>query len=145
VKRSFDRTYSELSELFRFLDECLDAQHVKESAAFAARLALEEVFTNMVKYSISPVDTVSVAIDTGDGDLILRLADHDAEPFDPTSHPEPDLRAPLAQRKPGGLGLHLIRHLADSFEHEYVDGSNVVTIRIRMTGTHESPATNHQQ
>lgn len=145
MKQSFGRTYEELSELFRFLDACLDEHAVDEHTAFAARLALEEVFTNMVKYSTSSSDSISVEIDSDGRDLVLRLQDYDADPFDPTAHPAPDLQAPLSERRPGGLGLHLVRNLADLFEHQHVDGSNVVTLRIRMTGENETPGAHSVQ
>lgn len=141
MKRTFKRSYAVLSDLFRFLDGFLDEHDIDERAAFAARLALEEVFTNMVKYSTSSADHVSVQI-TGGADglvLVLVLEDTGAEPFDPTIHPEPDLQAPLAQRRAGGLGLHLVRNLVDSIEHEYVDGANVITLRIQAAEKEHRP------
>lgn len=131
MKRSFERSYAALSELFAFLDVVLDESNLDESVSFAARLALEEVFTNIVKYSTSTANDVSVAINVEDGDLVLILEDAGADPFDPTRHPTPDLKTPLGERRPGGLGLHLVRHVVDSIEHAYVDGTNVVTLRIR--------------
>lgn len=139
MKRTFERSYAALSELFRFLDGFIDELDVDERAAFAARLALEEVFTNMVKYSTSRSDHVSVQISGGADGLVLVLEDTGAEPFDPTIHPEPDLQAPLAERRAGGLGLHLVRNLVDSIEHEYVDGSNVITLRIHAAEKEHRP------
>lgn len=132
MERSFERSYAALSELFVFLDTFLEAEEVGESDAFAVRLGLEELFTNMVKYSTSKHDDVAVRLEVLDGELILALEDADAEPFDPTAHPAPDLHASLAERKPGGLGLHLVRSVMDSIEHEYTHRSNVVTLRKKL-------------
>lgn len=139
MKRTFERSYTALSELFRFLEGFLDEHGIDERAAFAARLALEEVFTNMVKYSTSSAEDVVVKIESGAGGLVLVMEDASSEPFDPTIHPEPDLQAPLAERRPGGLGLHLVRNLVDSIEHEYVDGSNILTLRIRAAEKEQRP------
>lgn len=132
MERTFERSYSALDELFRFLDGILEEENAGADEAFSARLALEEVFTNMVKYSTSKASDVTVRIEVVDDDLVLALEDYDAEPFDPRRHPAPDLEASLEERRSGGLGLHLVRSLVDSIEHEYVDRRNIVTLRIKL-------------
>ena len=49
----------------------------------------------------------------------VTLSDPDAEYYDPQSAPQPDIRAPLERREPGGLGLHLVRKLVDTLEYRY--------------------------
>ena len=49
----------------------------------------------------------------------MTLTDYDVEPFDVTKAPDADVKLPIDQRRPGGLGLHLIRRLLDSIEYEY--------------------------
>ena len=78
-------------------------------------LAVEELFTNMVKYgtgSDAPVQRRRCA--AIDGGVEVTLIDHDVEPFDVTRAPDVDIDAPIEEREPGGLGLHLIRRMADS-------------------------------
>ena len=132
MERTFKRSYSALDELFHFLDGILEAENVGEDDAFTARLALEEVFTNMVKYSTSKISSITVRIQSVGNDLVLELEDQEAESFDPVRYPAPDLKATLEERRPGGLGLHLVRSLVDSIDHDYVDRRNIVTLRIKL-------------
>lgn len=134
MERYFERSYASLSELFSFLDRCLETGNISESDAFSARLALEELFTNMVKYSTSKARDISVRLDVREGELVMVLTDFDAEPFDPNAHPAPDLKAPLADRRPGGLGLHLVRRMVDSMDHQYSDRNNIITLK-KTVGT----------
>ena len=55
------------------------------------------------------------------------------EPFDVTRAPDADITLPIEQRKPGGLGLHLIRRLVDSVAYEYFKDDRRSRITFRKT------------
>jgi anti-sigma regulatory factor (Ser/Thr protein kinase) len=44
-----------------------------------------------------------------------------------------DINLPIEQRKPGGLGLHLIRRLVDCVDYEYSTESRQSRITFRKT------------
>ena len=48
--------------------------------------------------------------------------------FDPLLVCKPDITAPLSQRRPGGLGIHIVKKLMDSVSYRYEDGQNILTI-----------------
>ncbi|HYL89595.1 MAG TPA: SpoIIE family protein phosphatase [Burkholderiales bacterium] len=128
VMRSFKRSFDELEAIFAFTRENMNAE-----LARTADFVLEELFTNVVKYgkkSDSPVriDIVSVA-----GGVEVTLIDADAEPFDVTQAPEADINLPLEQRKPGGLGIHLIRKMVDSIQYRYSADERTSRITFRKT------------
>ena len=43
------------------------------------------------------------------------------------SAPPADTTSTLAERKPGGLGLHLIRKMVDSIDYHYENGCSKIT------------------
>ena len=63
----------------------------------------------------------------------MTLTDYDVEPFDVTQSPEVDVTLPIEQRRPGGLGLHLIRRLLDSIEYDYSKEKRRSRITFRKT------------
>jgi len=88
---------------------------------------VEELFTNMVKYNPAARHDISVSLEHAPEQLTVRLIDTDVEPFDVTSAPLIDIEKPLEDRSIGGLGLHLVRNMADTLLYEYADRRSVVT------------------
>jgi anti-sigma regulatory factor (Ser/Thr protein kinase) len=105
-------------------------------------LVVEELFTNMVKYSPESIAEVDVRLERIDGGVEVTLTDHDVEPFDVTQRPEVNVDLPIEQRKPGGLGLHLIRRLTDSVEYRYSSEDRQSRIIIRKTQPGPPPTGN---
>ena len=70
-------------------------------------------------------------IDIGGGFLSATVSD-DGKPFDPLSLPEPDIHAPIEERKVGGLGIHLLRKLMDTVEYRRTGERNELSFGIRI-------------
>lgn len=83
------------------------------------QLAIEELFTNMVKYGGVRLEPVEIEIAPCPGGVEVALTDHDVAPFDLTQAPPVDTSRPLGEREPGGLGLHLTRHLVEYLRYDY--------------------------
>ena len=105
-ERMFRRDIAALPEVFRFVAARIRALEVGESEAYWADLVVEELFTNMIKYSRNDRD-VAIHVNRDADRLRIRLTDFDVEPFDITQHaPHVDPTQPIEQRTPGGLGLY---------------------------------------
>ena len=94
--------------------------------------AVDELVCNVIEhgYAGRPGD-IEVAFVRSPDEVGFRIRD-DAPPFDPTAVPEPPLHVPLAERKLGGMGVHLARSLTDGFDHRILpSGGNEVTVRKR--------------
>jgi serine/threonine-protein kinase RsbW len=48
-------------------------------------------------------------------------------PFDIRAVPDVDVNRDLSDRKPGGLGIHLLKRMVDDIGYEYVDGKSTTT------------------
>ena len=108
---------TDLPWLAASVDSACDALGADGEVRFAMRLAVEEVFTNIIEHGYGGKGPVLVEVDGGPRCVRVRLSD-EAPAFDPADAPAPDLEAPLAERDPGGLGWHLVHQLMDEVEHK---------------------------
>ena len=98
------------------------------------RVVAEEIFINITSYaypeSTGDVELEEVAL-RSENAIILTFKDKGI-PFDPLEVKEPDITMDASQRKPGGLGVFYTKKKADDISYEYVDGKNVLTVKMRF-------------
>ena len=91
--------------------------------------AVDEAATNVIRYGYrgGPGEIDMTAELVGD-DIVITLQDRAPE-FDPLTMPPPDVSIPPQHRKPGGMGIHLMRLATDSIEHRArPGGGNILTL-----------------
>ena len=115
-------------------DAWLVEQQVSFEAMYLVSLAIEELVTNCIKYGYKDAKdhTIDFVLNVEDGTLRMDVID-DGNPFNPLDAPRPDLTLPPERRPIGGLGLHLLRELADEMRYERRDGTNRLSVTKRMS------------
>ena len=134
VERAFARSFDELPAIVEFTAEAFAEEGVDPALRPDVDFALEELFTNMVKYSPGGDAAVTIDVTGIAGGVEVRMTDTGVEPFDVTQAPDADVTLPIEARRPGGLGLHLIRRLLDSIDYEYRQDLRQSRITFRKTG-----------
>jgi sigma-B regulation protein RsbU (phosphoserine phosphatase) len=134
----FARRIDALGAIFAFVDAAFLRHGLDASLRGPVELTVEELFTNMVKYSHGGGE-VQLSLLPIPGGVEATLIDEGVEPFDPTTAPEVDVQLPLAERKPGKLGIHLVKRLVDSIEYAYRADLRQSRITFRKTLSGPSP------
>lgn len=112
----------------------LAEQKISFEGMYLVSLAIEELVTNCIKYGYkdSRDHAIDFVLSIDDGILRIDVID-DGNPFNPLDAPRPDLTFPPEDRPIGGLGLHLLRELADETRYERRDGTNRLSLMKRMS------------
>ena len=102
-------------------------------ALYFVLLAIEELVTNCIKYGYDDAGehTIDIHLSVADQMLTATVID-DGRPFDPLVLPPPELSLDIKDRPIGGLGIFLLRKLADEIHYERRDGRNRLTLEKRM-------------
>ena len=126
VGQPFRRSIDAVADLYRFSEDIMAAAGIDESVRFPVHLAMEELFVNLVTYNPGAGQDILVEVQIANNGVVVTIVDHDAAEFDVTKKRPVDTGASLRERKPGGLGLHLIQHMVDTLEYDYREGRSKI-------------------
>ena len=92
-------------------------------------LVIEEILTNQVMHAYKERggEAEVACFPRPDGCFCLQLTDW-GPAFDPLTQAAPDTSAPLEERQIGGLGIHLVKNMADHLEYRREGGKNILTV-----------------
>jgi serine/threonine-protein kinase RsbW len=116
-----------------FVAEVFARRGIDASLRPTVDFAVEELFTNMVKYAPSGAAELELSVAAIPGGVEATLIDRGVDRFDPTLAPEVDVTRPIGERRPGGLGLHLVRKMVDALVYEYREDLRQARITFRKT------------
>ncbi len=106
-----------LAEVRGFVRDLARQQGASSAATDDLVQAVDECVTNVIVHGYGgEAGTIDVSVVCRDDELAVSVRDA-ARSFDPTAVPTPNVDAPLEVRRPGGMGVHLMRELTDEFEH----------------------------
>ena len=128
IEKSFAKDFLSLKDIFEFIGQFSVSNKLDDAQVFSLKFAIEEVFTNMVKYNPGKSNVVILLKREGKK-IEVGFVDVEKEPFDITKHEEVNPNLPIEQRRPGGLGVFLIKKLMDRVDYTH-DG---VHSRITLT------------
>lgn len=128
MEKAFERRLESLGGVFAFLKEASTSLDLDPGMAFSVNMVVEELFTNMIKYGASGGREILIEIKKTTEQLQIKLVDYDSEPFDLTDLDSVDTSAPLNQRRPGGLGIHLVKCFMDEVKYEYKDRTTHISL-----------------
>lgn len=98
-----------------------------------ARLVAEEVLTNAIRHGCDPGAAHAIALEARFEDACLRIEFRDdGAAFDPLAREAPVLDAEIDERPIGGLGVFLVRELAESVSYERAGAFNVLRVVLRL-------------
>ena len=141
VRIAVAHTQDDIETLASAVEDLLAAHGTAPMPMHDARLIVEEVACNAVAHAVAPDTPLELRAGVADGRLWLEFRDRGA-PFDPTLHDSPALDLDIDARPVGGLGVHLVRELADSIDYRRNGDCNLlrITLRLEAAPDMESPA-----
>jgi serine/threonine-protein kinase RsbW len=114
-----DANFENLDEIREFVGEAARQVGFSDKEIYAIQLAADEASSNIIEHAYAGTTggKLEIELSVSDKELKITMRDH-GKPFDPSSVPEPNVKADLSERKIGGLGMYLMRKLMDEVSYE---------------------------
>ena len=134
-----DSRLAELSRAQSWADSSAASLHLSERTRYTIRLCLEEALANVILHGYRSESGHPIVIRRWLASEMLYFAIEDkAPPFapddDPPSERTPEARS-IESMTPGGNGIQLLRHFADSLVYEQLHEGNRLTIGFAIRGS----------
>jgi serine/threonine-protein kinase RsbW len=126
----FTCSLTNLEKICDYITNCGSEAGLNEEEVYAVQLAVDEAATNIIEHGYgeecpSRIDITCEILKDG---LKVIIYD-DAEPFDPTKVPDPEINVSLDDVKPRGLGIFFMRKMMDEVKYEASpDKGNTLTM-----------------
>ena len=128
MKQTFPRNLDSLNYVLNFIDAFIAHFSMDESIAYAIKVSVEELFVNAVKHGTENTGDLLLELSKKEDVLKIRFLDYGAKPFNIIEAKPYNVQQPLHERKPGGVGIHLIKKYMDEIEYKYKDTTSIITL-----------------
>jgi anti-sigma regulatory factor (Ser/Thr protein kinase) len=130
---SLDGNLRELERLSVWIAEFCSANGLDSDVEFDLNLVLEELFTNSLRHGgcDGVPGAVQVRLEAVAGGVSVEYADRGSA-FNPLELPDPDVSSPLMERRPGGLGVFMVRRVMRDLRYDRRGESNRITMTRRI-------------
>ena len=119
-----------ISEVSDFLDSCVEEYEIPMRVGYSLKVVADEIFSNIVYYSGARNAEV---LFRNDADRITLVFVDDGNPYNPLETKEPDITAGVEERQIGGLGLFMVKKMAEEVQYEYASERNRLTVILSKT------------
>ena len=127
-ERRFGAEPENTSKAIAYVFETIIRNGCPETTANLFRICTDEIFSNIAKYAYpEPGGEALIQITTSAEKIMVSFTDSGV-PFNPLKYMNRELNLPAAKRKPGGLGIHLVKKLMDETTYSGDNEKNKLTI-----------------
>ena len=123
----------EIARLTALLETFCRNHGISEDDTLNVNLVLDEAVINVIVHGCEDgaEHEIDVRLLLEGRRLTIQIAD-DGVAYNPLDAPAPRFDLPIEQRRIGGLGVHIMKTLAEKVEYRRVDGRNHLTVTMAV-------------
>ena len=127
-------TDENLNTVLNAVREEMEKADFSPKAVMQIEIAVEEIFVNICHYAYAPnTGNAEVKIAFFEDKLTITFTDS-GKPYNPMEKPDPDITLSAEERNIGGLGIYMVKNLADDCSYQYKDGKNILKLEKKKNG-----------
>jgi anti-sigma regulatory factor (Ser/Thr protein kinase) len=128
MQKEFKRQINSLKEIFIFIKSFIIEEQLNKDLVSPLNLVIEELFTNMVKYSSDNPNKILLELTRDSDRIMIILTDFDVDRFDIRQTTKYDTDQTVEKRPIGKVGLHLVKKYVDDINYMYWKRTSKITL-----------------
>ncbi len=127
ANRTFPATHEAIAVAAKYLDDSINAASCPAGTQPALGIILDEIVSNIVKFSGATGFEVDFERTVSPDGVRLVFIDDGIE-YNPLAHSDPDTSLGADERQIGGLGILMVKKLADDISYRRERNRNILTV-----------------
>ena len=116
--------------VWEFIDSKTKKAELSKSVANRIQVAVDEIYSNILRYSGAEYATVSCILEEETVKLIFK---DNGKAYNPLEKEDPDTTLSVEERAIGGLGIFMVKNMASDISYEYIENQNVLTVTFALS------------
>ncbi len=125
-----DLTIDSVTPLTAYVESTLGNEGAPMGVIAKMNIALDEIFSNIVKFSGADFAKITCGVENGDTAYLI-FADN-GKPYNPLEQEDPDVTLSAEEREIGGLGIFMVKKSMTSIIYEHAGGNNNLTLKLKF-------------
>ena len=127
---------SKLNDFYAWLEECCNNCIISSDKKSKIFIAAEEIFSNIVNYAYSEnaqnkeETTIYFKYIKPTNEIMLVFSDSGIR-YNPLETEEPNIDGSIDDKNPGGLGIMMVKKMADDVKYDYAYNRNILILTFR--------------
>jgi len=123
----------DLAKTQTFFESLLHKHNIIDEICKIIHLIIDEVCINVFTYNDFFADIkLDICVSINENEISVLFTDNGV-PFNPLEYDAySQVNLPIEEREIGGIGIYLIKHLADKLEYRYCDNKNQFVIMKKI-------------
>jgi sigma-B regulation protein RsbU (phosphoserine phosphatase) len=120
-------------------EACNSVEEFMSNNGFGAKapqvnIILDEILSNTIRYAYGDTELHWIEVDAEiENDKLILTFQDDGKAFDPFKMDSPDTALGVEERDIGGLGVHIVKSLAQEYNYTRKDDKNIIKLIISKT------------
>lgn len=134
LKIQFSNKIEELEKISELFEEFCEQNEISSKVTYSLQVVLDELLSNTILYGFSEGEIGKIEIDLKLTKKFLKVKISDnGKNFNPFDAQQPDLEDfDIENKKIGGLGIHIVKKMTDSFEYKRTKTKNIITLSKKI-------------
>jgi len=125
-------TQEHYKAFYTWLHDACQEWNINDDLTNKLDMCAEEIFANVAFYAYPEKQgIIDVTLNKTDNNIILEFKDEGVE-YNPLEKPDPDITLPPEERPIGGLGIYMVKNLADNISYKRENENNILTLTFNL-------------